>query len=99
MHYDRLPRIPPTHRQFCCIIEQLLYLLDLPRYSTFSIKTQYIQIKNTSKENHTICVFLNLTIDYTLYKLILRIILTEFLKTVSSICDANLHGDKISKNL
>ena len=49
-----------------------------------------MQIKTISKENHTIGVFLNLTINYTLYKLILQIMLTEFLKTVSNIYDANL---------
>lgn len=39
-----------------------------------------MQIKTISKENHTIGVFLNLTINYTLYKLILQIMLTELFK-------------------
>lgn len=51
--------------QICCMIEQLLYLLDLPRYPNVSIKTQNIQIKTVSKNIHTSWVFLNLTIGYT----------------------------------
>lgn len=64
MRYDRLPQIAPRHTQLCCIIEQLLYPLDLSRYLNFSIKTGNIQIKIISKEIHPIQVFLNLTTDY-----------------------------------
>lgn len=60
-HYDRLSQIPPIYMQVCCMTEQLLYLLDLPRYLNVSIKTEYIQIKTISKTTHTTWVFLYLT--------------------------------------
>lgn len=44
-------------------------------------------------------IFNYLTIAYTLCRLILGIILREFLKTVSNIYDSNLKGNKVSKNL